>query len=1212
MNPKKSISQAIVWAVRQLSNLDAWLTGNAENDNPKKYEDLAPSRAIENGSDYFEALDFALRNREVKNVALTGTYGSGKSSILKAYQARRPQYRFLNISLATFDDGVTQNEQEREKIEISILQQMFYHVKYQKIPDSRFKRIRRLSLWKQFCFSLLVLLWIIAGGITARISYFIGLPLLKNLEGESYFLSVCFVLTAGTSFLFLFLLIRSFRQARFSKLNVIKGEIEVDEIGKTSILNTYLDEILYFFEVNAFNVVVIEDLDRFKDPAIFTKLREINNLLNNSEQIGRRIVFIYAIKDDMFRDRNRAKFFEFIIPVIPVINPSNSMDIFLHKLGAADMLDEINHDFLGVVTSYIDDMRMLKNILNEYQLYRHMLSDKLDQSTLFSIIIYKNLHPSDFAALHTGSGLIYDAFNNKPAYVARFTQTSKERVKTIEKQLTEEEGIHLRNGRELRMLYILQIISHIPAYSVIRATSVEANNFAYLEENKFEQVRNQTDIRYYDQYRNSFSGISFSAIEKEVDPNNTYEERLSQITRVANTNVDQLKKELGSLQKEISQMHTMTLSDILTTENSDVLPEELKKDKLTVYLLRNGYISEMYYAYISYFYEGSITFQDRNFLFSIWNYDPLPFDHELIKTGELVKRIALGEFSQAEILNFSLLDYLLINPYQSKNKCAAFFSFLASQKTKVPSFIDAYFERGRYLQPFVKQLATAWEGWWSWLLNKSQFTDEKLTAYLDALIRYADINDLVRLNKDNDLAIQLNRLPDFLTRFSQTELRTKIEALLEEFDIYFKELIFSNSTNELLNYIIEKERYEINPHMVTGILQYKKPVSLTASDWKKIIEEKNYSAIQLSACQPLINLIENNLEIYVPNVFVEIKTNTSETAENIVYLVNSESVENTDKVKILAHEHHVFENFDNIPESIHDAALIYHRIIPSWPNLLEYFGHSEEMDDALLAYLNTEDIADALGSAKPEGNDENKDLLDKLQMAIMSASVLSDSSYALLLPALSMQASPALAALSPIKINMLINKNLLSMSKQNFDALKAYGKNTHVSWLEKKASYTAKNISKNLSLEWADYAALLNSNNLTTVNKWEIIPQLTPAIIAEAIDLADFVLELCLQQNQVVPTELFKAVFDHLTGQNERVVFLSLQLGSLTVEQVRSSLDALGEPYSHILNRGQTKLSLTPENSELARALDLLKYVSSASIEERKGIIRINQFRKKG
>jgi len=67
--------------------------------------------------------------------------------------------------------------------------------------------------------------------------------------------------------------------------------------------------------------VIFEDIDRFENTEIFVKLRELNNIINNSKQISRKVVFVYAIRDDMFIDKERTKFFYFIVPVIPYINP---------------------------------------------------------------------------------------------------------------------------------------------------------------------------------------------------------------------------------------------------------------------------------------------------------------------------------------------------------------------------------------------------------------------------------------------------------------------------------------------------------------------------------------------------------------------------------------------------------------------------------------------------------------------------------------------------------------------------------------------------------------------------------------------------------------------------------------------------------------------------------------------------------------------------
>ena len=49
------------------------------------YKDLAPNDAIENGDEYLYSLNWALQDPKIKNIALTGPYGSGKSSIIDTF-----------------------------------------------------------------------------------------------------------------------------------------------------------------------------------------------------------------------------------------------------------------------------------------------------------------------------------------------------------------------------------------------------------------------------------------------------------------------------------------------------------------------------------------------------------------------------------------------------------------------------------------------------------------------------------------------------------------------------------------------------------------------------------------------------------------------------------------------------------------------------------------------------------------------------------------------------------------------------------------------------------------------------------------------------------------------------------------------------------------------------------------------------------------------
>ena len=316
-----------------------------ENNNlvRKSISSLAPKilteeKDIARVQPYLTAIKNAIDEPNITNIAITGAYGSGKSTIIKTFQHLNPHYKYLNISLASFNDSSDTEDLER-LLEVSILQQIFYHVKPTEIPDSRFKRIINNTTKKIWLIAIGFVLWISSIFILFKFDYINKINPnswsggLKNIDGIAILVFVIFFFGIGQ---FSKTIVRLFSNSKINKLN-IQGEVELGDNIDKSVFNEHLEEILYFFERTDYNVIVIEDLDRFENTDIFTKLREINILLNNSKSIqdkrgNEKINFVYAIKDDMFQDKNeRVKFFEYIIPIIPFINPSNA-DEQLSKL----------------------------------------------------------------------------------------------------------------------------------------------------------------------------------------------------------------------------------------------------------------------------------------------------------------------------------------------------------------------------------------------------------------------------------------------------------------------------------------------------------------------------------------------------------------------------------------------------------------------------------------------------------------------------------------------------------------------------------------------------------------------------------------------------------------------------------------------------------------------------------------------------------------
>ena len=852
-----------------------------------------------------------LEEKDILNIALTGPYGSGKSSILRSLMKDYRKYKYLSISLATLKSPLDDKKNKididtmNNRIEYSILQQLIYKEKQETLYNSRLKRIYHKSTWAQYALSFAIIFYIVALIIVFEPSFLevdwicnrLSNPVL-NKWSDIFALSYIFVATI----IFVQKTVKSLSNSKLNKLNLKNGEIELKENKEdTSVFNKHMDEIVYFFEVTDYNVVIIEDLDRFDNTDIFLKLREVNQLLNQSNSVGRKVTFIYAVKDDMFFDEERTKFFDYITTVIPIINSSNSADKLKEELEIKGYSD-LNVEVIDSLAFFIDDMRLLKNIVNEYAQYREKLDEKLDQNKLLAMIVYKNYHPKDFADLHKGKGVLYDCLHKKSELLVERNRQIDERINGITKKLQSLEATHAIQEKELRLIYI-------EGYRRKLSKQNENNAFLFFVENNFiplEDIaenetlfnsfisqssfryqcfkRHQTNtyygVRYYYDTSEDSCNIQFSQIEKIVNSTFTYHERLEALREGEKRYREQIKiLELSRNNHYATPIQELLLDVDMQTHK---IFSELNVSKMLEVFLKEGLINEDYFDYISFFFGKSINKHDHDFILELKLRHSLPYDYHIDKVGQCVKNIPDKCYNDVSILNIQVVDCICQHLEEANNSKLHSIAQVIMHNKKWDFLIDFY-KSVEDSSSLFNHLGSIVDGLWKIFVKQN--SDELFESWL----RFLELNHSTKESRN-----WLNKHFAFISHRVDLIGFDTIKQIVSNGKLIFTDI--DAESRCLLEYVVENKAYMLTPeNVVCAFVHYR-------NERVETLDNYPLNVTILRSCKSaksISDYIDECFDNALNNVFIT-DTAKKESVGIILEIINSEDITEDTKRKYLS------------------------------------------------------------------------------------------------------------------------------------------------------------------------------------------------------------------------------------------------------------------------------------------------------------------------
>lgn len=1177
---------------------------------------LLPKKLVKTDVSYKSVIELndalSLAEKEhIRNIALTGPFGSGKSSVLiTLMEDFASEHKFLPISLATLqaneeqiDDEnsekkepnggdksseLTDAEKEKRienlnrKIEYSILQQLIYREETRTVPNSRFRKIVHLSKRELVGYPLGCVLTLLCFLIVFEPS-FLKVDSIYDFFSWGSNWNTFFDFTASAWILFvLFVIIRyvfkSYSNSRLNKLNLKDGEIEV--IEDNSIFNKHLDEILYFFQVTNYNVVIIEDLDRFGTSNIFLKLRELNQLINESKIVGRHVTFVYAIKDDIFKNEERTKFFDFITTVIPVINPSNSKDKLKSALEAKGCgNDGISDEDLSEMAFFIQDMRILTNIVNEYKQYRDKLCEasdfRLNRTKLLGMIVYKNYYPQDFALLHRREGKIYKCISSKSKFISLALKTIEE----SEVALTKEEQIFKNDMNlskiDLRRLFLFKLWNKCG--SNLSSIYIDNNNFSLEQiansEIAFAKLLSNNKIMY--QHYVAYGGMTLSSktidykqIDKEID----YSKRMDLLEK----GITYFHNEHKRIQQEKIKVKSLRLKDLIKKYKLGET-DEYKSLGLTPMMnvfVRRGYLDEDYYDYISYFYEGMVSLADRELLLSMKIEEGQPYEYHINKIGNFVKELKDYMFESDAILNIDLLDYLALHKiYSEKFE----YVMLRLECENAPlQFLAQYYNEGKQQQKVFEhfiEYANSWNNIINW--NNPAEKDCLVEAYLKFCPEMGQIQQKWLDDNYKFLAEHCDGI-------------TLAKSLILAKTSRFANLC--NGSDDLLDYVIENDCYEIclgNMLLIT--------MHLHSDDKTLSAANLNYTRIKATNNEPFVNYVKENIFTAIQCFKDE---NHDESCEGLMFLLTNEHIDSDIKVKYLTGQHNHIDSFAEIENTeMYDIAVISKIILPTWNNVSFYYKYKSGISEELGLYINhyTEELSKEIYPKTLNDKDE-------LYVSLFGSDVLKLENYQKLL--LSFDGDfPKFDRLQQIKrdrLEILVNHGKIPFNQTVITIMN----DTEV--FAEYIIYYSNAFVDNLDLDYHftvnSACGILTKGRFSIDNKFDIIGIIPSDILQSSQTLADVAIEVFSQKRQVnVKYDVLVCLLKKSSNEELKVQLITFIIKNEVGDHnsINLFLSAIGGVYADICD-SEKDVSLLNNalNRQLLEALQVVGFISSFKEEK--------------
>lgn len=932
-------------------------------------------------ANYEKVINDAMESEDVCNIALTGAYGAGKSTIMNTWLHDHSDLKCIHISLAKFDNtggGKTEDggtgggktgDGGTDSVETKIINQIIHQIKPEVIPQTRFQRKHIVSRWKVFGCTLLIFVLLVSVLYLFRVPSAqwdknTGITLYESFRKyrENF---VMLGAALGSAFALLLCIVNAqYKRPIIKTIQVDKSQIDLvsAENGKSEEkFDKYMEEIIYLFRKSDVDALIIEDLDRYDGVEIFNELRQINFLLNQ-RQLGtkkygfrkkkgyKKIKFIYLVKDELFRDSGeRTKFFDIMIPVVPVMDHSNSYELLKEMLGE-EWQAVLDMDYLKTICLYVKDFRILKNIYNEFVLYYAQIKAEkygINATRLFAVITYKNIAPIDFALLQRGEGKVWNCFRQAEDERRQRVKELTREIERLERQIADIQGELAADTDELDAIFFEDEKGNgdLGCY-VIDGKS----EHAYQTRREMVHALKEAGKIEWQYDGNALKDVTKEVKEKlrSLDKDDEYKRRSAVLAARSEGKAERLQEEIQKKREELAACGEASLQSLLEL-SEEKTAETLfgafdRGERLIPVLMRDGMIAEDYATYMTYFYPNSISEEEYVYLNRVFErksdagQKDIPILHPELVLGHLKS----SDFLSVALPNTSLYLYLLASGPEEQLELAAEnlaryqnidFMLEILERAKAAEQLEEENLERKWVAVVLRVWKNLGRAFAAGMQSNTYETLDRITGFLphltDEEIKEAGFPQTLPVSQEDMCA---HCKTEALREFVRAGYRfDRIAALPEELrpDAY-----------ERRAYMLTKENVEYI------LLRFYKEVA------EEEIPKRNYTLIMRQEDAPLAKYVLENKMYYLEKIYVPYYVSASEEVEVLTEFLNEKELRDERENKVIDGMQVKIQNASEIEWSdTLEKLLKKNKLAFTKENILEVWSKEQELTEGLRAFL---------------------------------------------------------------------------------------------------------------------------------------------------------------------------------------------------------------------------------------------------------------------